>query len=338
MRGLRYLVLGVAIATAFAAPVALAKKPAAPAAQSDRTKALLQFQRDLASVLALRNEAQPLLGAALLARPLVGLPDVLSYHNLLQRAAQSDDAGPAVTWAQLADCNAKASECPNTEALTKLQSQAPENAAVWLLKLGQDARDGKNDAVREDLGKAANAKLYDDYMGSSLQALANSVSQLPPPANTYDPLSGAGNAGIQVAIVYGLASAQPIPGFQAVAKVCDGAGDDQALRGDCLKLAKTLEWGSSALGRSLGLHLREVLSADDAQQADARHARTNLVWQIQQFAQLSVQAQGDKPTAQRLLSLARSGGTEMSVVLASLHAYGIPIEAPEGWEPAKAKA
>ena len=40
-------------------------------------------------------------------------------------------------------------------------------------------------------------------------------------------------------------------------------------------------------------------------------------------------------TAQKLLALARSGGTEMSVILASLRAYGIPPEAPAGWEPAK---
>jgi len=105
--------------------------------------------------------------------------------------------------------------------------------------------------------------------------------------------------------------------------------------GDCLKLAKVLEWGSSPLGRSLGLHLRETLSADASDQQSAKNARLNLIWQMQRFAQLNQQAQGDKVTAQKMLSLARSGGTEMSVVLASLRAYGMPSEAPAGWEPAK---
>jgi hypothetical protein len=336
MRGLRPVVLGLALAMSLATPAAFAAKPAA--APRDRQKALLQFQQDLASVLALQTTAQPLLGAALLARPLAKPPAVLTYHVLLERAARNEDAGPAVTWAQLADCDAKAGTCPNADALAKLQDQAPDNAAVWMLKLGQDQHNGKLDAVREDLAKAAHAKSYDDYLGSSLKALASSVSQLPPPAETFDPLSGAGNAAVQLVIVYGLAATQPLPAFQVTAKVCQDNKDKADIRDDCLALGKTLEWGSSPLGRSLGLHLREVLSTDDAQQADARHARVNLIWQMQNFAQLNVRAQGDKQVAQKLLMLARTGGTEMSVVLAALRAYEIPADAPADYQPAKPKA
>jgi hypothetical protein len=136
-------------------------------------------------------------------------------------------------------------------------------------------------------------------------------------------------------LVFGLASAQPMPGVQATAKYCDENKDDASVVGDCLKLAKVLEWGSSPLGRSLGLHLRETLSTDASDQASAKNARLNLIWQMQHFAQLNLQAQGDKATAQKLLMLARSGGTEMSVILASLRAYGMPPEAPAGWEPSK---
>ncbi|WP_197062347.1 hypothetical protein [Luteibacter sp. 9133] len=344
MRGYRVLTLalaGLLSMPAFAAtPWAGAQGPAkgplkAPVAQKDQTKALLQFQKDLASVLALRTEAEPLLGAALLARPLANPPEVLSYHALLERASRNADAGPAVTWASLADCDAKAGACPNADALATLQKQAPDNAAVWLLKLGVDDHNGAGKDTRSDLARAANARIYDDYLGSSLKALANSVSQLPPPPETFNPLQGAGAAGVQMVIVFGLASAQPMPGFQVTAKYCEDNKSDAGVVGDCLKLAKVLEWGSSPLGRSLGLHLRETLSTDTAEQQSAKTARMNLVWQMQRFAQLNVQAQGDKVTAQKLLSLARSGGTEMSVVLASLRAYGMPAEAPAGWEPAK---
>ncbi|MDF3983553.1 hypothetical protein P3W23_16280 [Luteibacter sp. PPL554] len=315
------------------APKGPAKGPVA--ASKDRTKSLLQFQKDLASVLALRTEAEPLLGAALLARPLADPPEVLSYHALLERASRNVDAGPAVTWARLADCDAKAGACPNADALADLQKRVPDNAAVWLLKLGMDAQTGTDKDARADLAQAANAKLYDDYLGGSMKALATSVSQLPPPPDTFDALQGAGAAGVQMEIVFGLASAQPQPVFPATATYCESHKDDAGVVADCLKLAKVLEWGSSPLGRSLGLHLRETLSSDAADQASAKNARLNLIWQMQQFARLHAQAQGDKPTAQKLLSLARSGGTEMSVVLASLKAYGIPSEAPSGWEPAK---
>ncbi|MGY3232961.1 hypothetical protein ACVWWJ_004445 [Luteibacter sp. HA06] len=306
-----------------------------PVAQKDQTRALLQFQKDLASVIALRTESEPLLGAALLARPLVNPPEVLTYHALLERASRNDDAGPQVAWARLADCNAKGDACPNMEALATLQKQAPDNAAVWLLKLGVDQHNAAKDAARADLTRAANAKLYDDYLGASLKALANSVTQLPPPADTFNPLQGSGAAGVQMVLVFGLASAQPMPGFQATAKYCEDNKEDASVVGDCLKLAKVLEWGSSPLGRSLGLHLRETLSTDASDQASAKTARLNLIWQMQRFAQLNQQAQGDKATAQKMLMLARSGGTEMSVILASLRAYGMPAEAPAGWEPSR---
>ena len=341
MRGRRavaFALSGLLSLSAFAAtPYASAKGPAKGpvAAQKDRTKALLQFQKDLASVVALSTDAEPLLGAALLARPLVNPPEVLTYHALLERASRNADAGPRVAWAMLADCDAKAGACPNADAVTSLVNQAPDNAAVWLLKLGIDQPQGNDKQAREDLAKAAGAKAYDDYLGSSMKALAMSVSQLPPPPDTFDPLQGAGAAGVQMEIVFGLASAQPLPMFPATAQYCEGHKDDEGVVADCLKLAKVLEWGSSPLGRSLGLHLRETLAPDAADQLSAKNARLNLVWQMQQFARLHMEALGDRTKAQKLLSLARSGGTEMSVILGALNAYGIKAEAPPGWEPAK---
>ena len=340
MRGRRVLALALAslfcLPTLAAEPWPGAQKPPSKAelkAQKDQTQALLQFQKDLASVLALRTEAEPLLGAALLARPLSNPPEVLSFHALLERASRNADAGPRVTWARLADCDSKADACPNAEAVSQLEQQAPDNAAVWLLKLGIDDHKGDANAARADLAKAANAKSYDDYLGASMKALANSVSQLPPPPSTFNALQGAGAAGVQMVIVFGLASAQPMPGFQSTAKFCEANKENTAIVGDCLKLAKVLEWGSSPLGRSLGLHLRETLSSDPADQQSAKTARLNLIWQMQRFAQLNVQAQGDKATAQKLLMLARSGGTEMSVILASLRAYVMPTEAQALCEP-----
>jgi hypothetical protein len=336
MRGWRYLALALASALtmtpALAAPSSPKPEPktAAPT-DGARNQALLAFQRDLVSVLAPRADALPLLGAALLARPLDNQPKYNDFHTLIERAAQAEDAGPAVQWTRLSDCDAKADACPNTDALAKLTAQAPDNAAVWLLKLGVDSRDNKQDEVRTDLAKAAAAKLYDDYTGTSLKALATSVTMLPPPPAVLPPQSPAGASGVQVMLVYGLAATQPQPGLQATAKFCEGAGDNQPVKDDCLKLGRTLEWSSSPLARSLGLHLREVLDSDDTQQEDARRARRNLVWQVQNFSQLSARAAGDTALAQHLLALARSGGTEMSLLLSALRDYNIPVDAPSEW-------
>ncbi|OOG57945.1 hypothetical protein [Rhodanobacter sp. C03] len=333
MRGLRFLALACALSLA-ASPAFAEKSPAPPSkAAKARDKAQLAFQRDLVSVLAPSADAQPLLGAALLARPLFNQPDITSFHTLIGRAAMAEDADAAVSWARLADCDAKANACPNPAALELLQTQAPDNAAVWLLQLAEDTRNLKPDAARQDLTKAAAARLYDDYAGASLKALASSVGVLPPPAGTFDPAQAAGAVGMQAVLVYGLAGSQPQPGLPLTAKLCENAGDDASIKADCLKLGKILEWGSSPLSRSLGLHLREVLADDPAQQEDARRARLSLVWQVQSFNALLARVPDDKALAQHLLALARNGGTEMSLLLAALRDSSIPTDPPADWKP-----
>jgi hypothetical protein len=339
MRALHRFALTGALSLAFAPAFAADPMAANPAAAPSHDKALLAYQHDLVSVLAPRADALPLLAAAILSRPLTDLPKFNNFHGLIERAAQADgaaDIAAAISWTRLADCDAKADACPNASALEQLTTQAPDNAAVWLLKLGEDTRNMKQDAARADLDKAANAKLYEDYAGTSLKALANSVGILPPPADTYDKANASGAAGVQVVLIYGLASAQPQPVLQVTAKLCESAAGDTSIKADCLKLGKVLEWGSSPLGRSLGLHLREVLADDPAQQADAKQARVSLVWQVQSFSQLLARAQNDAAIAQHLVTIARRGGTEMSVLLTALRDNHIPTEAPADWQPPSA--
>ncbi|OOG60910.1 hypothetical protein B0E47_01875 [Rhodanobacter sp. B05] len=343
MRGVRCLALSFAWFV-LATPAWAGKVPTGQPVHTTPSKAAkardaaqLAFQRDLVSVLAPRADAMPLLGAALLARPLFNQPPSNSFHALIERAAQAEGNGPAVSWVRLADCDAKADACPNPDALAALLKQAPDNAAVWLVKLGVDARDRKEDAAREDLHNAATAKIYDDYAGTSLKALADSVGVLPPPADTFDPTHAAGAVGMQTVLIFGLASTQPQPSMQLVAKLCENAGKDDSIKADCLSLGKLLEWGSSPLARSLGLHLREVLSDDPAGQQEAKDARRTLIWQVQNFNQLLARIQNDSALARHLLSLARNGGTEMSLQLAALRDDNIAVDPPVDWQPRKAE-
>ena len=336
MRGRRLIALilaGALSATAAAATSQTAHHDTAKAAPSRQT-ALIAFQNDLISVLAPSGDPDRMLAAALLARPLPNPSRLNSFHALIERASRVDNAGPAITWARLADCNADTQSCPNSDAVTQLTQQAPDNAAVWLVKLSQDVGTLKKDDARQDLAKAASAKLYDDYSGAALKALANAATMLPPPNATLDPNSDAGANGVQVLIAFGSAAGMPQPALRDTATYCEAqAPKDSGVKDDCLKLGQLLEWGSSPLARSLGLHLREVLNTDASQQQDAQNARRNLVWQVQNFAQLSLRAQSDKAQAQHLLALARSGGTQMSLVLAALHDAGIATDAPADWKP-----
>ena len=315
-------------------PPAAASAPAPAAAAHARAHALQSFQRDLVSVLALRAEAQPLLGAALLARPLPRQGKAVNFHALIDRAVAASDAGPAVQWARLADCDARGDACPNAIALRKLTEQAPYNAAVWLLKLDIDTRDVKSKAARADLAKAAASKFYDDYTGSSLAALASVVGTLPPPPATQ---GAAGPVGVQALLVLANARLQPRPVLPVAAQLCEGAGADAARKAECLKLGKLLEWGSSPLSRSLGLHLCEVFG-DPAEQAAARQQRRDLTWQVQNYSQLALRAQDDPALAQRLLATARQGGTEMAQITAVLRGRGISLTAPGSWQAPSADA
>jgi hypothetical protein len=338
MRGLYCLalvcLLALASAPAIAGQHAKSRHGGDPDATAQaRDKAQIAFQRDLVSVLAPGGDPQRLLGAALLARPLFNQPPANSFQRLIERATQADGAGPAIDWVRLADCTPATADCPSDQALQDLVTRAPDNAAVWLVKLGVDARHMKQDAAREDLARAAAAKHYDDYTAISLQALANSVGVLPPPSGTFDPAQAAGALGMQTVLVYGLAAAQPQPSLPLVAKLCENAGQDATIKADCLALARTLEWGSSPLARSLGLHLREVLADDPQQQQSAKDARRQLIWQVQQFTSLLARVEDDPALAQQLLSLARQGGTELSLQAAALRANNIPIDPPADWQP-----
>ena len=339
MRGRRLFVLILACVLG-TSTVTAAKTPAAPRAENamqTRQQALIGFQNDLIHVLVPSGDADRLLAAALMARPLPNPSKLNSFHSLIARASRADNADPAVTWARLADCSPDTQSCPNSDAVAQLVQQAPDNAAVWLVKLSQDVGNLKKDDARQDLAKAASAKLYDDYSGAALKALANAATMLPPPNATLDPNSDAGANGVQMLIAFGSAAGMPQPALRDTATYCEAqAPKDSTVKDDCLKLGQLLEWGSSPLARSLGLHLREVLSSDASQQQDAQNARRNLVWQVQNFAQLSLRAQSDKAQAQHLLALARNGGTQMSLMLAALHDAGIATDAPADWQPQKA--
>ena len=321
---------------ASAATSAVPQANALPPAERARINALVQYQKDLVSVLALRSDAEHLLGAALLARPLPGQPQGLSYHDLIARAARAPEAGPGVTWGQLADCDVQADTCPNAGAFAALQKQAAGNAAVWMLAMDEAAIKNDSKAAREDLAKAAAASTYDDYYGIALQGVALSVGTLPPLPDTMagaqqgDPTTP---AGVELLIAFGVANQHPRPSLQPLLQLCsaENAAGDAALKGDCLKAAHDLEWGSSPMGRAVGLHVRGELDAS-ARQATRKEAR-DLAWQMQNYGAIGIKALTDDKLAQQLIDTARAGGTELSLVLSTLRANGIATEAPADWQP-----
>ncbi|MGH8110568.1 MAG: hypothetical protein ACREPF_05465 [Rhodanobacteraceae bacterium] len=326
---------------AFAAPPAPAAGPAPAAsaaasaaklspADQQRLAAIQQYQHDLVNVVALRAEPDYLLGAAILAEPFKDLIPELEPGALSARAAAAPNAGPAVEWARLDVCKSDA-DCPNPGAFAFLKQHASDNAAVWLIALDV-AADKKDDAGElAALKQAAAAPTYDDYYGKALAGVAKATLVLPPlPDTTAGAHDGQPNNpdGVRVLIVVKATQGHLRPNLAPLVRLCgaDAAARAKDARAACLKLAHTLKWGSSPIGRAVGLRIQAGL--DPADKAENDQASQNLAWQMQQYSALLQRALTDAPLASQWLALARTGGTELSLVLATLRANHIPIEAP----------
>jgi hypothetical protein len=323
------------------APAATTAEPNAPTlapADQKRVDAIHQYQRDVVNVAALRADPGYLMGAALLTRGFKNQIDALSFNALSARASGASGAGPATWWLRLGLCSDKA-DCPNAEAYANLKKSAANNAAVWLVALDLAAADQDSKAEQAALAKAAAATVYDDYYGKALAGAAKALQVLPPLADTMD---GAHDgqpdnpAGVRVLVALTGTGNYPRPNLEPVLQLCDPKADgmDAARKAKCLELAKTLQWGSSPVARAAGLHLQGTLDPDSKTQSD--EATRDLAWQIQQYSALLQHALGDPTLAAQWLANARNGGTELSLVLATLRDNHIATEAPASFQPAAA--
>ena len=313
-----------------------AAPPTAPPSAASAPSALLQFQHDLVSILALRDDATHLTAAAILARSTPNLPPVLSFKSLLARAEAATGAGAAVSWVALADCDhATAAACPTPTALARLQTQAPKNAAVWMLSLDVAARADDRAAERAALAHAAAAKEYSTYYGHLLRATLIGASTLPMPVAVVHALAGTdGNANAAgFAIAAGNVMFLPSPSLAPAFALCRKADRDAALRADCLKLAHLLAWGDTVIARNAGLALHERLAATATDKARYASRRRNVAWQTQQYAQLMLRARSTPAIAAKAVTLGADGGTENSIMLGLLRAFAIPLQPPLGWTP-----
>lgn len=313
-------------ATTSAAPTAAKLSPA----DQKRIAAIEQYQHDVVSVTALRAEPDYLLGAAILAKPLYNRTPGLDFDALSARAAAAPGASAAPQWARLALCKTK-QECPNKAAFAFLKQHDSGNAAVWLLELDLAAarKDGK--AERAALHKAAAAQSYDDYYGAALGGVAKAVAVLPPlPDTTAGAHSGQpdNQDGVRLFVAFSATQSHPRPDLGPLSELCskDAVAADDATRQDCLKLAHTLQWGSSPIARAFGLHIQGDLEPDTS--AAHEEASRNLAWQVQSYSRVLQGALTDQARAAQWLADARSGGTELSLILATLRANQIPTEAP----------
>ncbi|HEX7370357.1 MAG TPA: hypothetical protein VF284_08790 [Rhodanobacteraceae bacterium] len=344
---MRYAVSTTALATLLAAGSAFAVTPpkhhsrtqapsssASPSklspADQKRVEAIEQYQHDLVNVIALRAEPDYLLGAAILSKPFEKQTPGLDFDALSQRAAAAPGASPAVEWARLGVCKTK-DDCPNAKAFASLQKHAADNAAVWIIAMDVAAEKKDKKAEMAALEEAADANSYDDYYGKALAGVAKAVSVLPPlPATTQGAHDGQpdNQDGVRVLVAVNATQSHIRPSMKPVVAACskDAVAKDKDVKAQCLKLAHTLEWGSSPVARAVGLHIQGEL--DPADSANNEQSSRNLAWQVQAYSGLLQRSLTDPSQASQWLAAARTGGTELSLMLATLRANNISPDSP----------
>ncbi|MGH8113660.1 MAG: hypothetical protein ACREPS_01200 [Rhodanobacteraceae bacterium] len=319
-----------ATSPASAASSGASQGPKLSPADQKRIGAIQQYQHDLITVVALRAQPDYLLGASILAKPFKESTPGLDFDALSERAAAATDAGPATYWERLGVCKTE-TDCPNGKAFAYLKQHAADNAAVWLVALDVAAAKKDSKAEHAALEKAAAAKNYDDYYGQALAGVAKAVEILPPLPDTTD---GAHDGqpdnpdGVRVLVAVNATQSHPRPDLDPLIALCDkaAAGKNTDSRKACLKLAHTLQWGSSPIARAAGLRIQGQLRPGD--QAQTEQASRNLAWQVHQYSGLLQRSLTDPTLSSRWLAAARNGGTELSLILATLRDNQIPPDAP----------
>jgi hypothetical protein len=308
------------------------------AADQARAAAIRQYRHDLVNVVALRADPDYLVGAAILALPFRNQTPGLDFDALSTRAAAAPDAGPAAHWIRLGLCKIKTG-CPKAHAFAYLKQHAADNAAVWLIDMDYATTDGARKAA---LKRAATARYYDGYGGEILADVVKAVSVLPPlPDTTAGADHGQPDNPDGVRALVALTSVQAAnagPGFAPLDRICrkDGTDKDSDVRAECLQLAHTLQWGSSPIARATGLRIQGELEPGAEAQTDP--ARRDLAWQLRQYGKLLKRSLTDPKLASQWLARARNGGTELSLILATLRANDVPTDAPPSFDASAAPA
>ncbi len=319
-----------------AVPAAAGSAAAASARSVVTRSALAQFEHDVLSITALRGTARRLAGAAVLARAVPDLPPVLTYKAFLKRALAAPGAGPAVQWVALGDCGRvgpQPEDCISDTALARLEQQAPDNAAVWLLAVDRARQRGDDKAARAALARAARATEFSTYYGTLLKSVLETARALPMSPALVRQLAGIG--GNAYAATYMLAAGNvmylPGPALAPVFETCRNPGAG-IRRAQCRRIAHLLAWGDTVIVRAAGLALQERLAGDAEARQRYAAARRAQAWQTQQFAILVLKARTDRALAGTLVQLVLQGGTENSIQIALLRKTGTATTPPADWK------
>lgn len=332
------LLLCGALACALPA-LALAQDDRAGAEQADRSDA---YSLRLSETLAAKGGARNLALAAWLRDlggnrgAVAGMPNDDTPSQAMPEDAQSGDWRRAAAQARDRDLitdlllSASGGDIGHAAA-TRWAAAEPDNAApLFFQGLSVDAL----------LAAMRTRQRFDLHFVEETRWLADVYAANPPNAAELAPLSDDDPPLSRDAVVVngsgGLWATVAIPNFTDLVRACR----DQALRAtptraaDCAAAADVMAGASdTAIGRLIGIGLRERSAADEAGRVAAQRARRQSDWQLSQWGEIA-QSQPDNGAPQFLRLLRDpSVHTEIDLIGRALKEANVPLDPPAGWQP-----
>jgi hypothetical protein len=251
------------------------------------------FRSQAAKVLATRNDANSLLTAAALRfSSTAGKPKLKanaadpqkSAADLIAQAAALAPQSAAIAWVHLQIC-AETAACSIPEVATVMRWIDADNSASWMPILATAHKDKDVVEIDRVLDDMAHAPRFDLYLNRltvvMFDVLKNERHALPTEYAASD--------WARFTEVSGIATADAVPSFSALADVCRDIAAAPERRETCLKLARTMQKGDAIATQLAGFGIERRLVLPDSKEARLIAERRRLLeWRVAAAAQFDL--------------------------------------------------
>ncbi|HEU4990935.1 MAG TPA: serine/threonine-protein kinase [Luteimonas sp.] len=258
------------------------------------------------------------------------------FTRLLDRAiaAQPDDFGVWNIAATFCTGPEGAVRCRHPEAVREMQRIDGGNAYPWLLLVRPGDREGNIAALREAAGRTRFEDHFLDTYRGYVQAFSNSGAEMPKlisgPLRVIAPKQ---NPVLFVALYE--SSSFPLAPYHSLTVVCDprNAALPRSAYRDCRTVGETMARSrSSLLSRMIGSVIVRRLAKGTPLEREMVELRRHYLYVRAATDSLSEAQQRNYPLDRFLHDVSTLG--ELEAWENGLAYYGIPTQAPAGWQPA----
>jgi hypothetical protein len=338
----RILPLLAAIAAAWLSDCAAAADAASPAAATVTPGQNQIHRSQAAKVLATRTDANSLVTAAALRfagtsgkpRSKAVFADQQksadlqkSALDLITLASEQAPQSAAIAWLHLQIC-IETPSCSTPEVATVMRWIDADNGAAWMPILATAQRDKDTVEITRVLDDMAQAPRFDLYLNRLTVVMFDALKT----ERHALPAEYAASDWARFTEVSGIATAEAIPSFTALAEVCRDLAAAPDRREVCLKLAKIMQKGDAVATQMAGFGIERRLVPADSKEARAVTERKRLLeWRVTAAAQfdLPLMPWAKNSRSRARLDQMRLRSREEDVCIAILREHKVATEPAE---------